>query len=335
VPQAEDNAGARPLEEALHLLDDYRQSELGSLAPRTVDAYMRILRQVALWLASTAGEGIFHPEGLTQSVIEAYIGGLRERDFSWGHLKRTLTVLNQFSNWLIARGTLSTNPTRGIAIGSQPPPVPRGLTEGQRSTLRRLVEPVARPGRGMAQGRGGDPRGAAMFALGYWAGCSVGEISSLLVSDTHLESGGGWLRIDDSRGRTREIPLRDEVCEALTKYLGSGRRFQTSAYLFTSQRETLPVPTGELDGWRLGEAAIHEWWKGVKACAEASEWPSIREVTFLDLRYDFEQRAMEAGWPREELAAYLGNTPRQGRQRGGETSTRQGELPRKLRLIKG
>lgn len=340
MPQEESNASARQLEESLHVLDDYCRAELAGKAPRTVDAYVRALRQVALWLASArGGEGLFHPEDLTEAAVAAYMGGLRERDSSWGHLKRTLTVLSQFCNWLIARGTLSTNPTRGVTIGAQPPPGSRGLTEVQRSTLRRLVAQGASPAQGIAQARGGDTRGAAMFALGYWAGCSVGEISSLLVSHTHLEAGGGWLRIDGTRGRSREIPLRDEVYEALTKYLGSGRRFQTSAYLFTSQRETVPVPAGELDGWRLGEAAIHEWWKGVKACAEASEWPSIRQVTFLDLRHDFEQRAKEAGWQPEELAAYLGNTLRQGRwagqQRVVEIPTRQGDLPRKLRLIKG
>jgi site-specific recombinase XerD len=340
VPQEEDNASARSLEESLRVLDDYRRSELAGNAPRTVDAYVRVLRQVALWLAAMRdGEGLFHPEDLTEAAVAAYIGALRERDFSWGHLKRVLSVLNQFCNWLIARGTLPTNPTRGIAIGAQPPPGPRGLTGAQRSTLRRLVAQPASPGQEIARGRGGDPRGAAMFALGYWAGCSVGEISSLLVSHTHLEAGEGWLQIGGPRGRSREIPLRDEVVEALAKYLGSGRRFQTSAYLFTSQRETVPVPAGEVDGWRLGEAAIHEWWKGVKACADASEWPSIREVTFLDLRHDFEQRAQEAGWQREALAAYLGNTLRQGRRAGQqgvvEIPTRQGDLPTKLRLIKG
>ncbi len=335
----EDSANTEPLAESLHVIDDYRRSELEGKAPRTVDAYVRVLRQVAVFLASTGGsEGQFHPEALTEAAIGAYIGGMRERGSSWSHLKRTLTVLNQFCNWLIARGTLPSNPTRVVAIAAQPPATRRGLTAGQRSTLRRLVEQGgARPA--PARERGADLRGAAIFALGYWAGCRTGEISSLLLSQTHLEAGGGWLRISGTRARSRDIPLRHEACEALAKYLASGTRFQTSAYLFTSQRETLPVAGGELDGWRLGEAAIYEWWKGVKACAEASDWPAIREVTFLDLRHDFEQRAREAGWQREELAAYLGYTPRHrrlaGRRSPGETPTLRDDLTRKVQRIDG
>jgi len=336
VPQGEHNLPEGPLADSLKVIDEYSGADLGNLAPGTVDAYVRVLRQVAVFLASVrGGDLLFHPEDLTEAVVAAYIGDLGERGFSWGHQRRVLSVLNQFCNWLIARGTLATNPTRGVTIGPQPPPGPRELTEGQRGTLRRLVAQSASPGKG----RGGDLRGAAMFALGYWAGCSVGEISSLLKAQTHLEAGVGWVRIGGARGRSRAIPLREEVYEALTKYLVSGTRFQTSAYLFTSQRETLPVPAGELDGWRLGEAAIYAWWKGVKAWAEAAEWPAIHEVAFLDLRHDFEQRAREAGWQREELAAYLGNTPRQrrlaGRRSPGETPTLRDDLTRKLQLIEG
>lgn len=135
----------------------------------------------------------------------------------------------------------------------------------------------------------------------------------------------------------RDILLHPQARAALATYLASGTRFQTSAYPFTSQREKLPVPSGELDGWRLGEAAIHEWWKSVKADASEVEWASVREVTFLDLRHDFAQRAEEAGWPREELAGYLGHTLRRGRSAGRQVRAETpplGDLER-IQLIKG
>jgi integrase len=83
--------------------------------------------------------------------------------------------------------------------------------------------------------------------------------------------------------------------------------------VFTSQRETLPVPEGELDGWRLGEAAIHEWFKQLKAIATEAEASFIREVTFHDLRHDFAHRAKkEAGLDDGELAVYLGHITKRG-----------------------
>jgi integrase len=126
----------------------------------------------------------------------------------------------------------------------------------QRSILRRLVEQPDGPLAGSAQGEGGDLRGAAIFALAYWAGCSVGEISSLLASDVHLGGEVAWLHIGSARGASRSIPLREKVRIALANYLGSAARCQASVYLFTSQRERVPVPVTELGGWRLGEAAL-------------------------------------------------------------------------------
>lgn len=329
MSQCEDNALSGPLGESPKVIGDYRQAELGGLAPRTVDAYMRILRQVSMWLAARRGdEGRFYPEDLTEDAVATYLGMLSERDLSWSHRKRILAVLNQFCNWLIARGVLSSNPTGGVTLEAQPPRSAGGLSEAQRSIVRRLVGQSSGP-----------VRGAAIFALGYWAGCSASEVSGLLLADVHLEPGVGWLRVGGSRRAGREIPLHAQARAALAAYLESGARFQTSAYLFTSQRETRPAPAGEPDGWRLGEAAIHEWWKVVKAGASEVEWPLVCEVTFLDLRHDFRRRAEVAGWQREELADYLGRTPRRPRSAGRRISTgsppTRSDLERKVQLIRG
>ena len=52
---------------------------------------------------------------------------------------------------------------------------PRELTEDQRYVLRNLVE------------RHADLRGQAIFALGYWAGLRVSDVSWQLMEDTHIE----------------------------------------------------------------------------------------------------------------------------------------------------
>ena len=56
----------------------------------------------------------------------------------------------------------------GVEIPPQAAPVPRSLDVDQRYVLRELVE------------QSDDPRGAAVFGLGYWAGCRVSDVSWLL-----------------------------------------------------------------------------------------------------------------------------------------------------------
>jgi site-specific recombinase XerC len=340
VPQGAGDTIAGQQGDPLHLIDDYQQAELARKAPRTLDAYTRILRQLALWLSITYGtEGLFHPEALTQADVATYIGELRERGLSQSHLRRTLSVLNRFCNWLMTRGVLSSNPTHGVVVGTPPAHDHRGLTEVQRTILRRLVEQPDEALSGSVRGRGGDLRGGAIFALAYWAGCSVSEVSSLLASDVHLEGEAAWLHIGNARGASRSIPLREEARVALTNYLGSASRCQASAYLFTSQRERVPIPATEPDGWRLGEAALHAWWRSLKAGAAASEWPLVGAITLLDLRHDFEQRAEAAAWSPEVLSLYLGYASRHreaaGQKHMAVTLIGRPDLERKLRAIHG
>lgn len=296
---------APPLQESLNWIDTFRRAELTGKDPQTVDTYTRVLWQVGLWLAGRPGsDGLFHPESLTAGEVGTYVNELVRLGYSWSHVNRVLTVLKRFGNWLIAQGVLSSHPTENVSNPAQPVLTPGALSAQQRGVLRQLG------------GQSASPRGAAIFALGYWAGCGVRDISRLLVSDTHLESGSPWLRIGSAPGRYREIPVRNEVRDPLLRYLASASRAQTSAYVFTSMRQARPVPEGDLDGWRLGEAAIHDWWKRLKATESSDGLPLIIDVTLHDLCRDFEHRAKQAGWQREELALYLGHALKPGRSGG-------------------
>ena len=51
---------------------------------------------------------------------------------------------------------------------------PRQLSGDQRFILRSLVE------------QAGNRRGAVLFALGYWAGCWVSDVSWLEMAHTHV-----------------------------------------------------------------------------------------------------------------------------------------------------
>ena len=262
------------------------------------------MRQVSSFVASLPGSnGQFHPRYLTRTAVGAYLDKLQEEAHSTTHQERVKVVINGFAQWLIAEGELRANPTRGITISAQALLAPRELSNEQRLVLKNLVE------RATDQG---DLRGAAIFALGYWAGCRVSDVSHLLVRNTGVGPKIGKLTVGYKQGKYREILLLNQVRGPLYTYLQHGKRERSSAYVFTSQRETLPAPEEDLDGWRLSEKGIHQWFGALKRTATTEEWSSVQDVTFHDLRHDFAHRAKQAGLEDGELAIYLGHITKRG-----------------------
>ena len=285
-------------------VDAYKQA-LSGKDEKTVDAYLRSLGQALAWMAAVTGDDQAMP---TPAAVRAYIDELIRKGASPTHLSRVKGVLNGFALWLISQGALAANPTEGIRL---PPRVQRhrtSLTDDQRSILRALVE------------RADDLRGAAMFSLAYWAGCRISDISYLLIENTQVGPEHGQVTVGQQDSKERTIPLHARACAPLAAYLERGGRQPGSRYVFTSQREKLPLPANEPDGWRLDTPGIRAWWSDLKASARTEEQGEIAAVTFHDLRHDFEQRAQATGWEQGEIDSYLG---RRGRRNSSERTARQ------------
>ncbi|HSH80170.1 MAG TPA: tyrosine-type recombinase/integrase [Herpetosiphonaceae bacterium] len=272
------------------LVEEYIRT-LQSKGPATRDVYRRVLRQLTAWIAERPGSGgAFQPEQLTQTALATYLAQLEADGYSISHRVRVKAVVSGFARWLIEeQGLLRRNPARGIAVPSQPLLAPRELSPDQRFVLRQLVE------------RDGTPRSAALFALGYWAGCRVSDVAWLQFAHTHIGPRVGWLHVGFKGGKARDIDLHNEVRRPLYHYLHHGGRDPASPYVFTSQRNA-----------RLSEAGIHHWFRSLKARATKDEWEFIHDVTFHDLRHDFAHRARTAGWSLEEVAYYLGHITKKG-----------------------
>jgi len=271
------------------LVDEYLLSLRGK-AVGTVDAYGRILRQLTAWIAARPGSSGFQPEHFTRTALETYLADLATGGYSVSHRMRVKAVAGGFARWLVEdKGLLRRNPARGVDVPAQALLAPRQLSPDQRFVLRTLVE------------RADDPRGAAIFALGYWAGCRISDVAWLRMEHTHVGPKVGWLHVGYKGGKTRDIDLLNEVRRPVHAYLHHGGRDPESPYLFTSQREE-----------RLSEAGMHHWFRTLKAHATRDQWELIHDVTFHDLRHDFAHRARDAGWSIEEIAYYLGHVTKKG-----------------------
>jgi len=305
-------------ENMTQLINDYIAFLKGK-APSTQEAYARILTQMSQWMTQLPGQnGDFHLNQLTKTAVTAYLGELKSQGYSGSHRSRVKAVISSFSQWALDQhpGKLIRNPAHGIKIQNEDKAVSRELDAEQRYILPLLVE------------REDSLRGAAIFALGYWAGCRVSDVSWLRKEDCTIGPKVGWITVGHKGGKQRDIDLLNEVRRPLYQYLQSTERNQASPYVFTSQREE-----------RLSEAGIHHWFRQLKQLASHDEWPFIENVTFHDLRHDFAHRARQAGWQLEDIAYYLGHSTGQGIP-NLQTTVRYTQVNRqtikaKLHLFKG
>jgi site-specific recombinase XerC len=296
------------------LLSEYEQFLAGK-APGTREAYLRTVRQLIGWVPQLPGNtGQFQPSQLTQITVEKYLAHLEQEGLSLHHRARVKSTISNFADFLIEeKGLLRRNPTRGIDL----PPLlaPRLFSDEQRLILHALVA------------QEGDPRGAALFALGYWAGCRVSEVSWLEIAHTHVGPEVGWLHVGHDGSKGRDIDLLHEARQPLYAYL-QARRDTERTYVFTSQRSE-----------RLTEEGIYYWFRTLKAQGSRDQRAVIEDLSFNNLRHDFAYRARAAGWLPEEVAYYLGLVTRQGvspfQATGPSTQVSREQVKQKLKDIEG
>jgi site-specific recombinase XerD len=309
-----------PKDPALFWIEAYQQGYLQHLPSGTVAVYVSILRQFLRWVTErTSSREAFQPDHLTTSVIELYLFDLASQGYSFTHRKRVKSVITHFCQWLVdERRILSQNPVRGVKLAQSPaskPTSPRTLSPQVRGILHNLVKQD-------------DLRGQALFALGYWAGCRVIDLTHLLMEHTHVGGKSGWLHLGEQPTKSRGIDLVNEARGPLHAYLQKRARDEPSPYVFTSQRSA-----------RLSEAGLHHWFRSLKQRATSDEQALIADISFHDLRDDFADRALSAGWTLEEIAYYLGHVTLRGTP-AVQTTVRYTQMTRaqtkeKLKGLKG
>jgi len=318
-------------------IEIYIAEELAHLDAKTQYAYARILTDFALWVAKQPGsQSQFSPKAITKTAVHTYFNekkserkpltkaelsrlvvpiSLQEQPLRYSptSLNRIKVALNGFLLWLIERGDLLTNPVKGLVIPRMAARPPRFLNENERYALKNIVERMTAPQiKKKNEVVAGDLRGAAIFALGYYAGLRVSDVSHLLVRDTHVGPKVGWIHAGYKRETYRDLDLLNAARGPLYDFLHQGKREGTSAYVFTSQRRKKEIPEGDEDAWRLTEDGIHQWFQDVRAAATVDEAELIDDITFHDLRHDFGHRLREQGWALEEVAYYLGHVNADG-----------------------
>jgi site-specific recombinase XerD len=186
-------------------ITEYKEEVLATKDASTIDAYCRVLRFFLTWLALKPGNlNQFHPQALTHVAVQTYINSLK----SYSHKKQARAAISGFCRWLIEdKQLLDRNPAIRISIPSQALLAPKELNDNQRFAIKNLVD------------RESDLRGKAAFALGYWAGCRVSDVSWLQREHTHLTKKAGYITTGHKGGKERTIDLINEARLPLFDYL--------------------------------------------------------------------------------------------------------------------
>ncbi len=200
------------------------------LMPASIEAYMRDLESLMLWLQSRGIDDVIDttPEALIGHVREMS----RERGYASGTIARHLATIKIFYRWLLATGKIENNPADHLDQPTKWKKLPGVLTPGQ---MRRLLDaPCApeKPIKGMA------PlwmRDRAILELMYASGLRASEVGAIGQMDI-LEK-LGVVRVLGKGDKQRLVPMGKPAQHALEVYMSQCRPMLITAERAGEQRD--------------------------------------------------------------------------------------------------
>lgn len=178
------------------------------LAPLTLEAYRRDLRQLSDWL-DKHGSALGSAQGdeLREYIGVRHAGGARPASAN-----RRLSAARRLYRWLVRQGARSDDPTANLEAAKQSRGLPKGLSEDD--VLRLLGAPRVDTPLGL--------RDRAMLELLYASGLRVSELVALHSVAVSLAD--QVVRVTAGKGaKTRLVPFGEEAAAWIDRYLREAR----------------------------------------------------------------------------------------------------------------
>lgn len=216
---------------AVNLLKQY-QSRIQHLSVHTRNNYERDLVIIRKYCDAA---GIELWQDLDMHAVRGFITSRHRQGIGGRTLQRNLSSLRSFVRFLIDKGVLGHDPTRGLQVPKSPRKLPRTLDADQ---ARQLVDI-----------KGDDPltcRDRAIIELFYSSGLRLAELAGL---DYPLDLSDALITVKGKGNRERSVPVGRYACSALQTWCQVRGQWAaaTETALFVSQR-----------GGRLGRRAIEQ-----------------------------------------------------------------------------
>ena len=165
---------------------------------------------------------------IESDTVNLFVMGLRHSDMSGKSIRRHLSSLRGFFNFLIDNGIMLKNP----AISIQTPKVNRVLPKTiDFDDLRNMMS--------LKTERYSELRAVLMIELLYSCGLRVSELVGINVND--LDINEGFVRVLGKGGKTRFSPIGSSAIKVLNAYLSIRPESQSDA-LFLNQKDSRISP---------------------------------------------------------------------------------------------
>jgi len=247
-----------------------------NLSPRTIDAYLRDLRQFQVFLQEVGERDL---QQLDLLLLRRYLAQLHGR-CGRTSIGRKLSSLRTFFRYLVREGELRVSPLDGLATPRRGQYLPQVLSAEQVGQL------VERPLPGKYELV---LRDLAIFELIYSCGLRVGEVAGLDVVSIDLDAAS--VRVLGKGGKERLLPVGRPACRALQRYLAERPELQANDPLFVNQR-----------GGRLTVRSIQ---RNLKQRLLQLGLPT--DVTPHALRHSFATHLLDAGADLRAIQELLGH----------------------------
>ena len=176
-----------------------------SLAHRSVHTQAAYKRDVADFLAFVAGQNVSQWNAVDSKLVRAYVSDQHRRGANGRSIARGLSALRSLFKFLMAEGSMSSNPAQHVKAPRSERRLPRALDVDQMAHM--LAEDASRPI---------DIRDRAMWEMLYSAGIRVSELVGLDRSDVDL--GHGQARVLGKGNKERDVPLGRYAIAALRRW---------------------------------------------------------------------------------------------------------------------
>src|SRR3954470_22586544 len=187
-------------------VDSFLALSAARLAPRTVDAYKRDLRDLEARLGAA-------PDDATTDQLAGYLALLRADGLAATTIARRVAALRSFYRHQVLLGARPDNPAAELELPRRRRALPKTLSPGE---AERLIEAAA----------GTTPRSLrdrALVELLYGAGLRVSEAVGLERASVDLEN--RLVRPMGKGAKERVVPIGREAADALRRYLARGRPY--------------------------------------------------------------------------------------------------------------
>lgn len=214
----------------------------------TYSAYQRDISELDIWLTTQTIDNIANTH---RADIQAFIAQLHRQGNSPKTLKRKLSSLRSFFNYLLMNSHIKTNPALDIAT---PKPAQQLPKTADIELIDRLLNIPTDTFIGA--------RDKAILELFYSSGLRLSELTSSDIEAINFSD--NTIRITGKGSKTRIIPVGHNAVEAIKHWLKYRKKLtNTGQSLFVSQRGTRLTPRAiqkRVDVWvqKLGiEQSMH------------------------------------------------------------------------------